>query len=156
MISDEVVLPLASRLYPKWNNGRFRKVIFPPRVQAKDDVNVDCRGLESTFGGPKSSPGPQGKGSIYAPEESGTDGAAFDRRSNCGTDGKVFPDLHSFRNTRNCLSQREGIATGEELGGRMKQVCDRTDYRLKGQDFKYLLFRPENSSRILDFHTLWE
>jgi hypothetical protein len=49
MISDEVVQPLASRLYPKWNNGRFRKVNFPPRVQAKDDVNVDYKGLESTF-----------------------------------------------------------------------------------------------------------
>ena len=56
-------LSLAGRLYPKWNNGRFRKVNFPPRVQAKDDVNVDYRGLESTFGVPRSSPGPPGKGS---------------------------------------------------------------------------------------------
>lgn len=54
------------------------------------------------------------------------------------------------------LSQREGIATGEELRYRMKQVCERTDFRLKAQDFKYLLFHPENSSRILDFPALWE
>jgi predicted nucleotidyltransferase component of viral defense system len=56
----------------------------------------------------------------------------------------------------NYLSQREGIATGEQLRCRMKQVCDRTDFRLKAQDFKYLLFHPENASRILDFPALWE
>ena len=56
----------------------------------------------------------------------------------------------------NYLAQREGIETGEELNLRMKQVCDKTDFRLKAQDFKYLLFRPENSSRILDFPALWE
>ena len=56
----------------------------------------------------------------------------------------------------NYLSQREGIATGEELRYRMKQVCARTDFRLKAQDFKYLLFHPENASRILDFPALWE
>lgn len=55
----------------------------------------------------------------------------------------------------NYLSQREDIATGEELSRRMKQVCERTDFRLKAQDFKYLLFRPENASRILDFPALW-
>ena len=56
----------------------------------------------------------------------------------------------------NYLAQREGITTSEELTRRMKQVCDSTDFHLKAQDFKYLLFRPENSSRILDFPTLWE
>ena len=56
----------------------------------------------------------------------------------------------------NYLSQREGITTPEELSQRMKQVCDRTDFKLKAQDFKYLLFRPENSSRIFDFPALWE
>ncbi len=56
----------------------------------------------------------------------------------------------------NYLAQREGIEAGEELNLRMKQVCDKTDFRLKAQDFKYLLFRPENSSRILDFPALWE
>ena len=55
----------------------------------------------------------------------------------------------------NYLAQREGIATGEELSRRMKQVCERTDFFLKAQDFKYLLFRPENSARILDFPSLW-
>ena len=54
------------------------------------------------------------------------------------------------------LSQREGIATGEQLRCRIMQVCDRTDFRLKAQDFKYLLFHPENSSRILDFPALWK
>ena len=63
--------------------------------------------------------------------------------------GKSEPDM-------NYLSQLEGIATGEQLRCRMKQVCDRTDFRLKAQDFKYLLFHPENSSRILDFPALWE
>ena len=56
----------------------------------------------------------------------------------------------------NYLAQREGIATPEELSHRMKLVCDRTDFRIKAQDFKYLLFRPENSSRILDFPVLWD
>lgn len=56
----------------------------------------------------------------------------------------------------NYLSHREGIASGEELRYRIMQVCDRTDFRLKAQDFKYLLFRPENSSRILDFPALWK
>ena len=54
------------------------------------------------------------------------------------------------------LSQREGIATGEQLRCRMKQVCARTDFRLKAQDFRYLLFHPENASRILDFPALWK
>ena len=50
-------------MYPKRNFDLAIKVNFPPRVQAKDDVNVDYRGLESTFGVPRSSPGPPGKGS---------------------------------------------------------------------------------------------
>lgn len=36
-------------MYPKRNFNLAIKVNFPPRVQAKDDVNVDYRGLESTF-----------------------------------------------------------------------------------------------------------
>ncbi len=74
--------------------------------------------------------------------------------------GRDFYDAMFLRSRSepdmNYLSQREGIATPEELSHRMKQVCDRTDFKLKAQDFKYLLFRPENSSRILDFPALWE
>ncbi len=74
--------------------------------------------------------------------------------------GRDFYDAMFLRSRSeadmNYLSQREGIATGEELRYRMKQVCARTDFRLKAQDFKYLLFHPENSSRILDFPALWE
>ena len=74
--------------------------------------------------------------------------------------GRDFYDAMFLRSRSepdmNYLSQREGIATVEELSHRMKQVCDRTDFKLKAQDFKYLLFRPENSSRILDFPALWE
>ena len=73
--------------------------------------------------------------------------------------GRDFYDAMFLRSRSepdmNYLSQREGIATGEELNQRMKQVCDRTDFLLKAQDFKHLLFRPENSSRILDFPALW-
>ena len=36
-------------MYPKRNFNLAIKVNFPPRVQAKDDVNVYCKGLESTF-----------------------------------------------------------------------------------------------------------
>ena len=74
--------------------------------------------------------------------------------------GRDFYDAMFLRSRSepdmNYLSQREGITTPEELSHRMKQVCDRTDFKLKAQDFKYLLFRPENSSRILDFPALWE
>ena len=74
--------------------------------------------------------------------------------------GRDFYDAMFLRSRSepdmNYLSQREGIATPEELSHRMKQVCDRTDFKLKAQDFKYLLFRPENSSRILDFPALWK
>ncbi len=74
--------------------------------------------------------------------------------------GRDFYDAMFLRSRSepdmNYLAQREGIETGEELNLRMKQVCDKTDFRLKAQDFKYLLFRPENSSRILDFPALWE
>jgi len=74
--------------------------------------------------------------------------------------GRDFYDAMFLRSRSeadmNYLSQREGIATGEELRYRMKQVCARTDFRLKAQDFKYLLFHPENASRILDFPALWE
>ena len=74
--------------------------------------------------------------------------------------GRDFYDAMFLRSRSepdmNYLAQREGIATGEQLRCRMKQVCDRTDFRLKAQDFKYLLFHPENSSRILDFPALWE
>ncbi|MBR0246857.1 MAG: nucleotidyl transferase AbiEii/AbiGii toxin family protein [Bacteroidales bacterium] len=74
--------------------------------------------------------------------------------------GRDFYDAMFLRSRSeadmNYLSQREGIATGEELRYRMKQVCTRTDFRLKAQDFKYLLFHPENASRILDFPALWE
>ena len=74
--------------------------------------------------------------------------------------GRDFYDAMFLRSRSepdmNYLSQREGIATVEELSHRMKQVCDRTDFKLKAQDFKYLLFRPENSSRILDFPALWD
>ena len=74
--------------------------------------------------------------------------------------GRDFYDAMFLRSRSepdmNYLSQREGIATDEELRCRMKQACGRTDFRLKAQDFKYLLFHPENSSRILDFPALWE
>jgi predicted nucleotidyltransferase component of viral defense system len=74
--------------------------------------------------------------------------------------GRDFYDAMFLRSRSepdmNYLSQREGIATDEELRCRMKQACDRTDFRLKAQDFKYLLFHPENSSCILDFPALWE
>ncbi len=74
--------------------------------------------------------------------------------------GRDFYDAMFLRSRSepdmNYLSQREGITTPEELSQRMKQVCDRTDFKLKAQDFKYLLFRPENSSRIFDFPALWE
>ena len=74
--------------------------------------------------------------------------------------GRDFYDAMFLRSRSeadmNYLSQREGIASGEELRYRMKQVCARTDFRLKAQDFKYLLFRPENSSRILGFPALWK
>ncbi|MBQ4183662.1 MAG: nucleotidyl transferase AbiEii/AbiGii toxin family protein [Bacteroidales bacterium] len=74
--------------------------------------------------------------------------------------GRDFYDAMFLRSRSepdmNYLSQREGIATDEELRCRMKQACGRTDFRLKAQDFKYLLFYPENSSRILDFPALWE
>lgn len=74
--------------------------------------------------------------------------------------GRDFYDAMFLRSRSeadmNYLSQREGIVTGEELRYRMKQVCARTDFRLKAQDFKYLLFHPENASRILDFPALWE
>lgn len=63
--------------------------------------------------------------------------------------GRSSPDM-------NYLAQREGIATNEDLLQQMKQVCERTDFLLKAQDFKHLLFRPGNSSRILDFPALWE
>ena len=74
--------------------------------------------------------------------------------------GRDFYDAMFLRSRSepdmNYLSQREGIATGEQLRYRIMQVCDRTDFRLKAQDFKYLLFHPENASRILDFPALWE
>ena len=74
--------------------------------------------------------------------------------------GRDFYDAMFLRSRSepdmNYLSQREGIATDEELRCQMKQACGRTDFRLKAQDFKYLLFYPENSSRILDFPALWE
>lgn len=74
--------------------------------------------------------------------------------------GRDFYDAMFLRSRSepdmNYLSQREGIATGEQLRCRMKQVCGRTDFRLKAQDFKHLLFHPENASRILDFPALWE
>ena len=74
--------------------------------------------------------------------------------------GRDFYDAMFLRSRSepdmNYLSQREGIATPEELSHRMKQVCARTDFRIKAQDFKYLLFHPENASRILDFPALWK
>ena len=36
-------------MYPKRNFNLAIKVNFPPRVQTKDDVNVDYMGLESIF-----------------------------------------------------------------------------------------------------------
>ena len=69
---------------------------------------------------------------------------------------KLSTILHRSDPDMNYLSKREGIATGEELSRLMKQACGRTDFRIKAQDFKYLLFYPENSSRILDFPALWE
>ena len=74
--------------------------------------------------------------------------------------GRDFYDAMFLRSRSepdmNYLSQREGIASGEQLRCRMMQVCDSTDFRLKAQDFKYLLFHPENASRILDFPALWK
>ena len=48
---------------PKWNNSLFSTALFPLLFLLLDSVNVDYRGLESTFGVPKSSPGPPEKGS---------------------------------------------------------------------------------------------
>lgn len=49
MISDEVVLPLSGRLYPKRNNGQPQEVNIPLRVDAYDCEKVDYKGLESIF-----------------------------------------------------------------------------------------------------------
>ena len=49
---------------PKWNNCLLWKVIFLPYHQALDSVNMDYKGLESTFWVPRSYPSPPEKGSI--------------------------------------------------------------------------------------------
>lgn len=56
----------------------------------------------------------------------------------------------------NYLALREGIMTNKDLAREMKLVCGRTDFSRKAQDFKYLLFHPENASRIMDFPSLWD
>ena len=55
-------------LYPKWKNRLLQGVIPLYQPAAQNIVNVEYRGLESTFGVSISSPGPPGKGSTLCHE----------------------------------------------------------------------------------------
>ena len=50
-------------MYPKWNNTLSSKLILGFLILLLDNAKVDYKDLESTFGVPKSSPDPPGKGS---------------------------------------------------------------------------------------------